>query len=120
MMAIWFSSILAACYYVSAIFDLAVCNGSSGGLQIVCWSAKTNNAVSESVWSASVGLWLISAVLYTVHLVQAIQARKYTVSLRRRAAEQGVQLSTLEITDPEERARREEKARERWRKIVDL
>lgn len=29
-------------------------------------------------------------------------------------------MSQLEVTDPEERARREEKARERWRKIVDL
>lgn len=86
----------------------------------MCWSGKTSNGVSESVWSAAVGLWLVSAVLYTVHFVQARQARKYTVDLRRRAQEQGVQLSQLEYTDPEARARREEKARERWRKIVDL
>jgi hypothetical protein len=121
MMAIWFSSILAVCYYVAAIFDLAICNGSGGGgMQTVCWSGKTANAVSESVWSAAVGLWLVSAVLYTVHLVQAVQARKYTVNLKRQAQEQGVPLSQLEYTDPEARARREEKARERWRKIVDL
>lgn len=40
--------------------------------------------------------------------------------LEKRAREQGVKLSQLETTNPEERARREEKARERWRKIVDL
>lgn len=122
MMAIWFSAILAACYYVATIFNLAVCNGggAGGGIQTVCWSGKTANAVSESIWSAAVGLWLVSAVLYTIHLVQALQARKYIVGLKRKAREQGVPLSQLEYTDPEERARREEKARERWRKIVDL
>jgi hypothetical protein len=51
MMAIWFSSILAACYYVSAIFDLAAGNDSgSAGIETVCWSAKTGNSIKESVW----------------------------------------------------------------------
>jgi hypothetical protein len=40
--------------------------------------------------------------------------------LKWKAREQDVTLSHLEYADPEERARREEKARERWRKIVDL
>jgi hypothetical protein len=47
-------------------------------------------------------------------MVQPIQARKYVKDLEKRAMEQGVVLSQLEVTDPQERAR------ERWRKIVDL
>jgi hypothetical protein len=51
MRAIWISSILAACYYVSAIFHLAACNGSgSAGIKTVCWSAKIGNSIKESVW----------------------------------------------------------------------
>jgi hypothetical protein len=107
------------------VFDLVVCDsggrvGARGRIQTVCWSEETANTVIEPIWSAAVGLWLVSAVLYTIYLVRALQARKYIVALKWNAREQDVMLSQLEYTKPGEGVRREEKARERSRKIVDL
>jgi hypothetical protein len=108
------------------VFDLVVCDsggrvGARGRIQTVCWSEETANTVIEPIWSAAVGLWLVSAVLYTIYLVRALQARKYIVALKWNAREQDVMLSQLEYADLEERAReRRESERERSRKIVDL
>ena len=111
-MAMWFWGILAACYYVAMGFDLVVCGGGGsggGGIQTVCSSGMTANAVSESIWSAAVGIWLVSAVLYMVYLVRALQARKYIIALKRKAREQDVTLSQLEYANPEERVRERRK-----------
>jgi hypothetical protein len=115
-MAIWFSVPMSIIYFVSTIVYLAA--------GCIAKHPPHNNlqkidcpVASERVtWDVMVALQLVSAVCYAIHAAMAL--RVFTFHKKRnREIEQG---TLIEEIDLEARARREQEARDRWQKIVDL
>lgn len=85
VMAVCFRGYALLVIILRWVLGVVVCGGGGDdggggrGIQTVCWSEKTANAVCESIWSAAVGFWLVSALLYTVYLVRSLQARKFII-----------------------------------------
>lgn len=67
-------------------------------------------------WDVLVALELLSGVCYAFHAAMAVRVFAFHKK-RNRAIEEG---TIVEEVDLEAKARREQEARDRWRRIVDL
>jgi hypothetical protein len=111
-LAIWFSTSISICYFISGIIYLASCVGRdsfTGSLQRnECPEGAKGNA---KVWDAMVALLMISGVLYLLHAAMAWTVKNALEDQDRRI-EAGV-----EMVSQEEIERRHSEARERWKHI---
>jgi hypothetical protein len=119
-LAIWFSTILAICYLASSIVYLvAGCFSGSYDWRHPDNSLEKNDCPSgdsKTTWDVNVALQLVSFVCYALHAAMAV--RVFLFHRKRTAA---IADGTLvEEIDLEAKARREQEARERWQRIVDL
>ncbi len=115
-MAIWFSTPLSLIYLTSSILYL-----SAG-----CLSAHPphNNLQkndcpmpsTRTTWYILVALQLVSGVCYAAHAAMAVKVLVFHRRRERDVREGRV----VEEIDLEAKARREQEARERWQRIVDL
>ena len=136
-LALPFSSIMSILYFASAVVALAACSGSSNiySLRGECPAPRSGSSstssnlssgngpdISQGFWNAAVALWLLSFVGYTLVCVMAVKVMALLRQREHAARQAGVSVGTAEMQslDPDERARREQKARERWQRIVDL
>lgn len=122
-MAIWFSGILALIYLASSLLYTISCTASvpTGLQRTECWRGikdEIPHGPKKSVWEAVIILSWLSFVGYAIHVQMAWKVRKWMAA--RPKDEHGIVLEEGREMDPVQKARREEEARERWRKIVDL
>jgi hypothetical protein len=115
-LAIWFSSILSVIYLVSSVVYLAAgCLSKHPPRN----NLQKNDCPSDghrATWDVNVALQLCSAVLYGFHAAMAT-----TVFLWHKKRDRGIAEGTIvEEIDLEAKERREQEARERWQRIVDL
>ena len=117
----WFSTPLALLYLASAIISLVACSTGTASFQrTVCpVNFPGNGGPSRGIWDAVVALWLCSAAGYGVHVAMAWHVRR---GWKKRIAAAGGDANAAELVliDPETKARLEQEARDRWRRIVDL
>ena len=111
-LAVWFSTSLAACFFISAIFYLGACvgNGSSTS-QISLNECPAGAQGSQQVWDAMVTLQMLSGVLYSLHA-----AMGWTVDRALRNQERRIEQG-IEMISEEEKERRHSMARERWKHL---
>ena len=118
-LAIWFSSILSLCYITSAVVYLAAgCLGNYNPNR-PSNNFQRNDCPSGSTtvtWDVNVALQLLSFVCYTMHAAMAVKVHRFHKK-RTQAIEGG---TLVEEIDLQAKARREQEARERWQRIVDL
>lgn len=124
-LAIWFSGIMCVLYFASAVIDLAACSGSSHSLQSECPHTSSNATgpnISQNMWDANIGLWLVSAVGYGLLVAMAGKVWLHMRGRNQEAKARGQRPVDLEVElmTPEEIERRNQKAAERWRRIQDL
>ena len=123
-MAICFSIPLSIIYLVSSIVYLASGCFSKSALN----DAANHRHVSElhrnecptvsmqTTWDVMVALQLLSGVFYAIHAAMATKVHFYHKKKARAIADG----TLVEEVDMEAKARREQEARDRWQRIVDL
>ena len=115
-MAIWFSVILSPIYFASAIVYLAAgCIARHPPHN----DLQKNDCPTESLrttWDIMVALQLVSGACYALHAAMAVRVFVFHKK-RNRAIQEG---TIVEEIDLEAKARREQEARDRWKRIVDL
>lgn len=111
-LAVWFSTSLALCFFISAIFFLGSCvgNDSTTG-QISRNECPAGAQGNQQVWDAMVTLQMLSGVLYSLHAAMGLTVDKALRNQERRI-EQGI-----EMVSEEEKERRHSMARERWKHL---
>jgi hypothetical protein len=115
-MAIWFSVPLCLIYFTSSILYLSAGCLSPHPPHNNLQKNDCPTPSTRITWDILVALQLLSALCYAAH---AAMAAKVYVFHRKR--ERDVREGRLvEEIDLEAKARREQEARERWQRIVDL
>lgn len=124
-MALWFSGLISALYLASSLLYTVSCTASSAspGVQSTeCWRGfhgdPNAGGPRKSVWIAVVLFSWISFMGYAIHAHMAWMVRKWMAA--RPKDEHGIVMEEGYALDPVQKARREQEARERWKKIVDL
>lgn len=117
LLAMVFSSIMAALYLASAVVFLPPCAGADAFTTLRGYGGTECPVGSDrGVWAGMVALQFASALGYALHFAMAWKVRG-VVKRQERMEREGI---VMVVVDEEEKAKREEEARRRWREIRDL
>ena len=115
-LAIWFSVPLSLIYFASSILYLSAGCLSKHPPHNDLQKNDCPTYSTQTTWDIMVALQLLSGVCYAFHAAMAIKVFRFHKK-RNAQIEEG---TIVEEIDLEAKARREQEARERWRRIVDL
>lgn len=123
-MAICFSTPLSIIYFASATVYLAAGCFSNNAINdpdhhrhvSELHKNECPTVSTQTTWDVMVALQLLSGILYAVHAAMAAKVHLYHKKKARAIADG----TLVEEVDLEAKARREQEARDRWQRIVDL
>lgn len=108
----------AIVYFASGCFDSSALNDPGNPNKHVSGLHKNEcpTVSTQTTWEILVALQLLSGVLYAIHASMAAKVHLYYKKRARDVAAGTV----VEEVDLEAKTRREQEARDRWQRIVDL
>lgn len=123
-LTICFSAPLSIIYLASAIVYLASGCFSNGAINDPDHHRQVSElhknecptVPTQTTWDAMVALQLLSGLLYAVHAAMATRVHLY----HKKKAQAIADGTLVEEVDLEAKTRREQEARDRWQRIVDL